>query len=95
MHTFLDVGLLIRGLLLGWSAGEAERDLAFSPVGRIESVDVSPLLSVVGETRTVTNVTVQAETEDCCIMCFNWCHIQGAVFLNFLRGKFHTHFINT
>ena len=75
MHTFLDVGLLIRGLLLGWSAGEEERDLAFSPVGRTESVNVSPLLSAVRRTRnkrTMTNATVQAE-------------IQGAVFLNFLQ----------
>lgn len=48
MHTFLDVGLLIRGLLLGWSVGEVERDLALSPVGWMESIDVSPLLSGVG-----------------------------------------------
>ena len=67
MHTFLDVGLLIRGLLLGWSAGEAERDLAFSPVGRTESAAVSPLLSAVGGRRTITNVTVHVETEHYCI----------------------------
>lgn len=48
MHTFLDVGLLIRGLLLGWSVGEVERDLALSSVGWMESIDVSPLLSGVG-----------------------------------------------
>ena len=64
MHTFLDVGLLIRGLLLGWSVGEVERDLALSPVGWMESVDISPLLSGVGGTRNERTVTVHVENKD-------------------------------